>query len=566
MDADVVVIGAGQAGLSAAFGLRRAGFEPGSGFVVLDGEDGPGGAWRHRWPTLRMATVHGLYDLPGLPRTGSDPARPASEVVPAYFADYEREFDLRVLRPVHVAAVRDDRPHLLVETDRSTWRTRALINATGTWTRPFRPLHRGQASFRGRQLHTVEYRDPAEFAGLRVIVVGGGTSAVQALLEIEPVAASTTWVTRRPPVFHDGPFDAETGRAAVARVEERVRAGLPPQSVVSATGLPAAAAALPRRPMFERIEPDGVVWADGTSQPADVILWATGWRAELGHLAPLRLRGPGGGITMDGTRVAADPRVHLVGTAPAPARSVPTAPDAPPPTRWPRCWLPYIRAVTIPQPAWQRETKGEHRWPAVLAVVAAIVLQVLLPDQMTLGSRWLLPGLEALILLILLVTNPFRIDRESTVLRVLGIGLAIALTLATAVGVVNLVAGIVSGRFGNDATALLATGGSIWLTNVIAFGFLFWEYDRGGPAARASGRPEHPDFLFPQMQSPDMADHDWEPQFVDYLYVAFTNATAFSPTDTMPLSHWAKTAMMAQSATSLVTVALVVARAVNVLK
>lgn len=324
MDADVVVIGAGQAGLSAAYGLRRAGFAPGPGFVVLDGEDGPGGAWRHRWPTLRMATVHGVHDLPGLARPEADPARAASEVVPAYFADYEREFDLQVVRPVHVVAVRDciddrarsrpfDAPHLLVETGRGTWRTRAVINATGTWTRPFRPRYPGRASFRGRQLHTVEYRGPEEFAGLRVVVVGGGTSAVQALLEITPLAASTTWVTRRPPVFHDGPFD---GRAAVARVDARVRAGLPPLSVVAVTGLPAAAAALPRRPMFERIEPDAVVWADGTSQPADVILWATGWRAELGHLAPLHLRGPGGGVVMDGTRVVADPRVHLVGYGP----------------------------------------------------------------------------------------------------------------------------------------------------------------------------------------------------------------------------------------------------------
>jgi len=317
VDADVVVVGAGQAGLSAAYGLRRVGFEPGPGFVVLDGEDGPGGAWRHRWPTLRMATVHGVHDLPGLARPETDPCRPAAEVVPAYFADYEHEFDLRVVRPVHVEAVRDDRPHLLVNTDRGTWRTRALINATGTWTRPFRPLYPGQANFRGRQLHTVEYRGPDEFAGLRVIVVGGGTSAVQALLEIDPVTASATWVTRRPPVFHDGAFDAETGRAAVARVEERVRAGLPPRSVVSVTGLPSAAAAPPRRPMFDRIEPDGVAWADGTSQPADVILWATGWRAELGHLAPLRLRGPGGGIAMEGTRVVADPRVHLVGYGPS---------------------------------------------------------------------------------------------------------------------------------------------------------------------------------------------------------------------------------------------------------
>jgi cation diffusion facilitator CzcD-associated flavoprotein CzcO len=158
--ADVVVIGAGQAGLSAAYGLRRAGFEPGSGLVVLDGEDGPGGAWRHRWPTLRVDTTHRIHGLPGLPFDPDDPTRPAAEVVPAYFADYERTFDLRVLRPVHVSAVRDAAPDLLVETDRGTWRARALINATGTWTRPFRPSYPGQETFRGRQLHPAQYGEP----------------------------------------------------------------------------------------------------------------------------------------------------------------------------------------------------------------------------------------------------------------------------------------------------------------------------------------------------------------------------------------------------------------------
>ena len=183
----------------------------------------------------------------------------------------------------------------------------------------------GQETFRGVALHPAQYRGPEPFAGLRVVVVGGGTSAVQLLLEIAPVAASPTWVTRRPPVFHEGPFDSEAGRAAVARVDERVRAGLPPQSVVGVTGLmltPAVqdgidAGVLHRRPMFDHLTPDGVAWADGTSEQADAILWATGWRAALAHLAPLGLRGPGGGIAMDGTRVVADPRVHLVGYGPS---------------------------------------------------------------------------------------------------------------------------------------------------------------------------------------------------------------------------------------------------------
>lgn len=322
---DVVVIGAGQAGLSAAYGLRRAGLAPGSEFVVLDGEDGPGGAWRHRWRTLRVDRAHRIASLPGLPFEPADRTRPAAEIVPDYFDAYERAYDLQVRRPVRVSAVRSAGTDLEVETDSGTWTTRALINATGTWTRPFHPSYPGAETFRGRQLHTVDYAGPDEFAGKRVVVVGGGTSAVQLLMEIATVAAGTTWVTRRPPEFHDEPFDEDYGRAVVARVEERVRAGRPPQSVVSVTGLPLtpevraaqAAGVLERLPMFDRITPDGVVWADSTSLAADVILWATGWRAALGHLTPLRLRGPGGGIAVDGTRVVADPRIHLVGYGPS---------------------------------------------------------------------------------------------------------------------------------------------------------------------------------------------------------------------------------------------------------
>ncbi len=220
---------------------------------------------------------------------------------------------------------------------------------------------------------------------------------------------------------------------------------------------------------------------------------------------------------------------------------------------------------TDPVPAWRRRTKGEHRWPALLAVAVAITLQTRLPDQMTFGNRWLLPGLEGVLLVGLLAVNPFRIDRRSSVLRMLGIGLTALVTLATAWSVVGLVAGLLHNRFGNDATALLATGAEVLVTNIIAFALLFWEFDRGGPAARAMGSREHPDFLFSQMQAPDMADPEWEPTFLDYLFLAFTNSTAFSPTDTLPLTRWAKVLMMFQSAVSLVTVALVVARAVNVL-
>jgi cation diffusion facilitator CzcD-associated flavoprotein CzcO len=320
-DTDVVVIGAGQAGLSSAYFLRRAGL----GFAVLDANPAPGGAWQHRWPTLRMATVHGIFDLPGRHFDPPDPGEAAASAVPAYFAAYERELGLDVRRPVAVRAVRPGPgERLLVETGTDTLAARAVINATGTWTRPFWPHYPGQDTFLGRQLHTADYRGSDEFAGRRVVVVGGGTSAVQLLLEIGEVAR-TTWVTRRPPVFREGPFTADLGREVVALVDERVRAGLVPQSVVGATGLaltPEVAAArerglLDRRPMFDRITPHGVAWEDGTTVGADVILWCTGWRAALDHLAPLRLRGPGGGIVMDGTRVVAQPRLHLVGYGPS---------------------------------------------------------------------------------------------------------------------------------------------------------------------------------------------------------------------------------------------------------
>ncbi|AZM44776.1 pyridine nucleotide-disulfide oxidoreductase [Streptomyces sp. WAC 06738] len=323
----VVVIGSGQAGLSAAYFLRRAGLD----FVVLDHSPGPGGAWQFRWPTLTYGKAHRVHDLPGmaLAAAEADGTRPAAEVVAEYFGAYERAFELPVRRPVNVAEVREgagpETGRLQVVTDAGTWSAQALVNATGTWDRPFWPRYPGQETFRGRQLHTAQYRGPQDFAGQRVVVVGGGASGTQHLLELAGTAAETAWVTRRPPVWRQGPFTEDWGRAVVARVDERVRAGLPPKSVVGETGLALtdevraarAAGVLVRRPMFERITPDGVAWADGTVFRADAILWATGFRAAVDHLAPLRLREPGGGIRMDGTRAARDPRIHLVGYGPS---------------------------------------------------------------------------------------------------------------------------------------------------------------------------------------------------------------------------------------------------------
>jgi hypothetical protein len=328
---DIVVIGAGQAGLSAAYHLKKRGLAPDRGFVVLDQSPQPGGAWQFRWPSLKLSTVNRIHDLPGMhfSEAVDTTAREveASVAVPRYFAAYEQAFGLPVYRPITVTVVCDRGERFRIETDRGNVSARGVINATGTWETPYIPDISGADCFKGRPLHTREYRTAEELAGKHVIIVGGGISAIQLLDEISRVTM-TTWVTRRPPEFCAGPFTEEHGRAAVALVEERVRRGLPPNSVVSGTGLrvtPAieamrARGVLNRLPMFSKILADGVQWQDGTVQRADVILWCTGFRSSLDHLAPLMLREPNGGITMTGrlaTQVAKNPRVHLVGYGPS---------------------------------------------------------------------------------------------------------------------------------------------------------------------------------------------------------------------------------------------------------
>lgn len=336
--ATVVVIGAGQAGLSAGYHLQRRGYRSALDvrgdtadertFVMLDADAAPGGAWQHRWESLQMATVNGIFDLPGFPQPPIDADEPSRSAVPRYFAAFEREMALPILRPVAVTRVAPvdatDDGELLVESSAGRWRTRAIINATGTWNNPVLPRYAGHDSFEGLQLHTRDYVAASDFAEMRVGVVGGGISAVQQLEELSRVA-TTRWYTRREPVFLDGEFAPEVGRRVIEQVTADAEAGRPARSVVGYTGLlwtPYARAtqargALERRPMFTALEPGGVREADGTFTSLDAILWATGFRADLAHLHSLGLRNDQGGITVRGTRVAAEPRVHLIGFGPS---------------------------------------------------------------------------------------------------------------------------------------------------------------------------------------------------------------------------------------------------------
>lgn len=217
-------------------------------------------------------------------------------------------------------------------------------------------------------------------------------------------------------------------------------------------------------------------------------------------------------------------------------------------------------------PAWARRTAGESRWWATMAMVALLVMQFYLPENFTPGPRWAVPTLGFALLLVLVAASPFRLDREEIWLRRIGLVLLTLLGFNMIWAVYHLVVGLIDGSVSNNAGGLLASGAAVWLSNFLVFALWYWELDRGGPAARAHNRTPFPDFLFVQMQNPDLADPQWSPQFPDYLYLSFTNATAFSPTDVMPMSRRAKLIMMMQSGIALVTMSLVIARAVNVFK
>ena len=216
-------------------------------------------------------------------------------------------------------------------------------------------------------------------------------------------------------------------------------------------------------------------------------------------------------------------------------------------------------------PSWLRAGDPESSLPVLIAVLSAIALQIAIPKSYTLVPRWPLLVLEVLLLVVLLVINPLAMSRRTQLGRYATWVLLTAITVDNTLSAVLLDVRIISGEVSNKAAVLLGSGAAIFVTNIIVFGIWYWELDRGGPFARHMGERPYPDFMFPQMTTPNVAKPDWRPTFVDYLYVSVTNVMAFSPTDTMPLARWAKTMMTIQALVALSTAALVISRAVNVL-
>lgn len=314
---DVVVIGGGQSGLAAGYFLRRSGIS----FAILDAHDRPGGAWPGAWDSLRLFSPAAMSSLPGWPMPPSEGGYPGRDHVVDYLARYEQRYGLPVRRPVRAESVLRMEGGLSVRTDRGTWRARAVISATGGASRPFIPSWPGGALFQGRQIHSSAYRSPQGFAGQRVLVVGGGNSGAQILAELSRVA-ETTWVTLEPPRFLPDEVD---GRVLFARATERVHAQMQGREPAAPGGglgdivmVPPVREARDRNRLhavrpFARFVPEGVVWQDGTQSPVDAVIWCTGFRPDLGHLAPLGVLEADGRVAVENGRSTREPRLWLLG-------------------------------------------------------------------------------------------------------------------------------------------------------------------------------------------------------------------------------------------------------------
>ena len=313
---DVIVIGGGQAGLATGFYLRRTPLS----WTILDAQERPGGAWLRTWDSLRLFSPARFSSLPGWIMPGGADAYPTRDEALEYLAQYEARFGFPIERPVRVDAVRREGGRLRIDTDRGAWTADAVVSATGTWANPILPDVPGREVFRGVQLHSAAYRHPEDFAGKRVLIVGGGNSGAQILAEVSRVA-DATWVTLAEPRFLPDHID---GRYLFEQATELYRArkeGRPPpppadlgdvvmvQPVREARERGVLRAVRP----FLRMTGDGVVWPDGREEPVDAVIWCTGFRPALDHLRPLGVTEADGRVRVEGTRSVREPRLWLVG-------------------------------------------------------------------------------------------------------------------------------------------------------------------------------------------------------------------------------------------------------------
>jgi len=314
---DVAVIGGGQAALAAGFYLRRTSLR----FALFDANAQPGGAWPHAWPSLHLFSPAKASSLPGWPMPAGAARYPTRDETIAYLTEYERRYAIPVERPVRIAATHADGATLQLITDTDeVIGARAVISATGTWSAPQIPRFDGQDDFRGRIVHSAHYQGPESFAGKRVLVIGAGNSGAQILADLVD-HCRVTWVTTAPPVFLpddvDGQYLFDQGTARYKAIQEG-RTPDPPRSLGDIVMVAPVRAIRDRGllqsvPLFTRFTRDGVQWPDGSTEPIDAVIFATGFRPALQHLAPLAVPDERGRLPMNGLHAAAHPMLFPVG-------------------------------------------------------------------------------------------------------------------------------------------------------------------------------------------------------------------------------------------------------------
>lgn len=311
----IVVIGGGQAGLAVGYFLKRLQLD----FLVIDEQAAPGGAWRHTWKSLRLFSPGEYSSLPGWLFPKSKEPYPTRDEVIAYLKAYEQRYTLPVERPVNVQSVERTTKGLRIRTDLGAIDAEAVVSCTGTWRSPYIPNYPGREEFEGLQVHSAHYSGPEEFTGKRVLIVGGGNSGAQILAEVSKVA-SATWVTEREPSFLD---DAVDGRILFAVATQRYHAqesGRPSAALPTLGDIVMVESVKEARSRgvlktvrpFSKMTAAGVVWSDGTHEEFQAVVWCTGFRPSLKHLASLGILNETGRIEMKGTRCVKEP-LWLVG-------------------------------------------------------------------------------------------------------------------------------------------------------------------------------------------------------------------------------------------------------------
>ena len=314
---DVIIIGAGQAGLSVAYFLRRTNLS----VLLLDAEEVGGGAWQHGWDSLRLFSPASWSSIAGWPMPPSGEQYPSRDHVVDYLRKYETRYEFLIERPVLVTSVEPTEQGFQVNAGATSWHSRAVVCATGTWRNPFVPEVEGMTSFKGQQMHSAQYVSPEPFKGKRVMVVGGGNSGAQILAEVSLVAESTTWVTLEPPAFLPDEVD---GRVLFERATARWQAlqeGKDPENLPGGFGeivmVPPVLDARNRGVLhsvgpFARLSAEGAQWADGSAKAFDAIIWCTGFRPALQPLESLGLVNDSK-VAVEGTRASDRPSLWLVG-------------------------------------------------------------------------------------------------------------------------------------------------------------------------------------------------------------------------------------------------------------